>query len=50
MLNLCLCIWWDLRVTKCILVRPGREISMHYFSRSGGPDLDPTKSAPEHVT
>jgi hypothetical protein len=25
------CIRWDLRVTKCILVHPGRETSSHHF-------------------
>jgi hypothetical protein len=29
------CIWWNQRVTLCILMRLGYEISMHYFSCSG---------------
>jgi hypothetical protein len=28
MSNLCFCIWWDMPVTWCILVRSGREMSM----------------------
>jgi hypothetical protein len=39
-----------LRVTKCILVRPGPEMSMHYFSCSGGPDAISIKSVSGHVT
>jgi hypothetical protein len=35
--NLCFCVRWDLPVTKCILVRPGREMSMKYFSCLDGP-------------
>jgi hypothetical protein len=31
-------------------VRPGREMSMHYFSCLGGSGVDPTKSASGHVT
>jgi hypothetical protein len=30
-LNLCFCIWRDLRVTYCILVPPGHQLSTHYF-------------------
>jgi hypothetical protein len=48
--NLCFCIRWDLRVTLCILVRLGHEISMHYFPRSGGTDTNCTKRASGHVT
>jgi hypothetical protein len=48
--NLCFSIWWDLRVTQCILVHPGRKTSMHYFSSMGGPGMDSTKSTPGHVT
>jgi hypothetical protein len=44
-LNLCLYIRCNLQVTLCILVHPGFEKSMHYFSCSGGPSADPTKSA-----
>jgi hypothetical protein len=35
--NLCFCIWWDLRVTYCILVCLGREISIQYFHAQVGP-------------
>jgi hypothetical protein len=31
-------------------VRPGREMSMHYFSFLGGPGAGSTRGAPEHVT
>jgi hypothetical protein len=34
--NLCFCIWWDLWVTKCVLLCPGRIMSMTYFSCSSG--------------
>jgi hypothetical protein len=37
-------------ITECILVRPRRETSMQYFSRSGGPGAVSIKCAPEHVT
>jgi hypothetical protein len=33
--NLCFCIRWDLRITQCIPLRPGRETSTHYLSCSG---------------
>jgi hypothetical protein len=42
--NLCFYIWWDLPVTLCVLVRPGRENMTCYFSCSCGPRVDPTKS------
>jgi hypothetical protein len=52
-LNLCFSMQWDLRVTYCVLVRPGHTTSMQYFSCSGGPGSDPTKSVEtrygEHV-
>jgi hypothetical protein len=32
-----------------IPVRPGREISMHYFACSGGPSAVTLKSAPRYV-
>jgi hypothetical protein len=35
--NLCFCILCDLEGTLCVLVRPGRETSMRYFSYLGGP-------------
>jgi hypothetical protein len=34
--SLCFCVWWDLWVTQCILVRLGYEMLTHYFSFSGG--------------
>jgi hypothetical protein len=48
--NLCFCIWYDLRVRKCIPVRLGCETSMHYFSCSGWPGTVSIKSKPRHVT
>jgi hypothetical protein len=47
--NLCFCICWDLRVTECIPVHPGRETSTHYSSCSGGVSSDSTKSTPGDV-
>jgi hypothetical protein len=44
-LNSCFCIRWDLWVTSCILVRPGRETSKHYFLCSGGTGTVSKKSA-----
>jgi hypothetical protein len=41
-MNLYFCIRCDLRVTLCVLVRPGLETSTHYFSCLGGPGVDPT--------
>jgi hypothetical protein len=48
-LYLCICIWWDLHVMLCISVPPGREMSTHYFSLSGGLGTVSIKSA-GHVT
>jgi hypothetical protein len=48
--NLCFRIRWDVRVAWCIPVRLGCEISMHYFSCSGGPEVVSIKSAQGHVT
>jgi hypothetical protein len=48
--NLCFCIQWDMRILYCILVRPGHETSMHYFSFLGGTGMDFINSAPGHVT
>jgi hypothetical protein len=50
MLNLCFCSQWDLDDTQWILVRPGCETSMHYFSCLGGPGVLSIKSTPRHVT
>jgi hypothetical protein len=44
---LCFCIFYDLWVTKCILVCLGRETPTHYL---GEPGTDPTKSTLRHVT
>jgi hypothetical protein len=44
------CIRWYLWVTLWVLVRPGSEMSTHYFSCSGGLGADPTKSTMRHVT
>jgi hypothetical protein len=41
------CIQWDLRVTKCIPVGPGHELSTHYFLCSGGPGAVSIKSTPD---
>jgi hypothetical protein len=48
--NLYFCLWWDLRVTLCILVRPGHEMSTRYLSGSGGPGAVCIKSMSGHVT
>jgi hypothetical protein len=50
MINLCFHIWRDLRVTYCILLHLGREISTHYFACSGGAGTDFTKNAPGDIT
>jgi hypothetical protein len=49
-LNLCFYIRWDLWVMWCIMVHPGREMSMHYFSCLDAPGAVSIKSAPGHVT
>jgi hypothetical protein len=49
-LNLCFCIRWDLWVTYCTQVRPGREMSTHYFWCSGETGTDLTKSTLGHFT
>jgi hypothetical protein len=49
-LNLCFCIRSDLRVTLCIPVCPGHEMSSHYFLCSSGPGAVSIKSAPGHIT
>jgi hypothetical protein len=49
MLNLCFCIRWELWVTWCILMRPVRETSIHYFSCFSGTGTSLTKSASGHV-
>jgi hypothetical protein len=36
-LNLCFCIWCDLRVTYCISVRPEHETLTHNYPCLGGP-------------
>jgi hypothetical protein len=38
-----------MRLMWCVRVRPGSEISVHYFSCSGGPNADLTGSVPGHV-
>jgi hypothetical protein len=48
--NLYFCIWWDMWVTYCNPMRPGRKTSTHYFSCSGGACTDSTKSELEDVT
>jgi hypothetical protein len=48
-MNLCFGIRWDLWVTLCILVYPGREMSAHYFLCLGGPSAVSSKSVPRHV-
>jgi hypothetical protein len=50
MLNLCFCIWWDMRVTYCILVRPGAKHRRTIFHAHVGPVWNPQKSAPSHIT
>jgi hypothetical protein len=45
--NLCFCIWWDLQVTYCVPVCPGREQSMHIFSFSDWTGTDLTKKCTE---
>jgi hypothetical protein len=50
MTNLCFHILWELWVTSCIPVRPGRKTVMHYFSCSGGPSAVSINSTPGHVT
>jgi hypothetical protein len=49
-LNSCFCIQCDLRITYYVQERLGFETSMHYFSCSGGPAMDPIKSVLEHIT
>jgi hypothetical protein len=48
--NLCFCIRWDLWVTYCILVCPGCESSVHYFSCSAGHGAVSVKSMSGHIT
>jgi hypothetical protein len=33
--NLCFCIRWDMRVTKCIPVHPGHVVSTYHFFMIG---------------
>jgi hypothetical protein len=47
--KLCFCILWDLRVTKCIPMGPGHEMSAHYFLCLGGSGVVSIKSAPDTV-
>jgi hypothetical protein len=42
-------IQWDLHVTWCFPMRPRRETSTHYFSRSSGTGINSTKIVPGHV-
>jgi hypothetical protein len=48
--NLCFSIRWDLHVTLCIPLYPGRETLTHYFQCSCGTGTDFTKSLPGHIT
>jgi hypothetical protein len=47
--NLCFCIWWVTRVTKCILLHLGHETSTQYFSCSIRTGTNSTKRASGHV-
>jgi hypothetical protein len=48
--KLCFCIWWEQRVTYCILEPPGYKTPTRYFSCSAGPDAVSIKSAPGTIT
>jgi hypothetical protein len=49
MSTMCFCMQWDLWVTEWILVRSGCELSMQYFSFSGGTSTDLANPMPGQI-